>query len=71
MSWARCSITLHSDLGCRGRILGSATGNAPFGEWNVDRTSPSARKMKSFRIQGCKKAPIIGNIDATKCTRDP
>ncbi|KAG0236947.1 hypothetical protein BGW42_002160 [Actinomortierella wolfii] len=71
MAWARCSITIHSEHGCRGSILGSATGNAPFGEWNKDQTSPAGRGMKSFRIQGCKEAPVIGNIDCQKCTNDP
>ncbi|CAO3567021.1 unnamed protein product [Mortierella alpina] len=71
MSWARCSITIHSEIGCNGVILGSATGNAPIDEWNKDQTSPEGSRMKSFRIQGCQAAPIVGNLDCQKCTNDP
>ncbi|KAJ2974522.1 hypothetical protein NQ176_g6009 [Zarea fungicola] len=72
MAWARCSITMHSKAGCQGTVLGSATGNAPFSEWQKGTTSAAGSKMKSFRIQGCKEVPITGgDLDCTKCTKDP
>jgi len=71
MGWTRCSLTIHSENGCTGAILGSATAAAPAGEWQKGQTSPAGRGMKSFRIQGCKGVPIIGEIDCQKCTHDP
>ncbi|KAF9948641.1 hypothetical protein BGZ70_002137 [Mortierella alpina] len=71
MPWTRCSITIHSETGCNGVNLGSATGNAPVDEWNKDQTSAEGSLMKSFRIQGCQAAPIVGTIDCQKCSRDP
>ncbi|KAF9570596.1 hypothetical protein EC968_001671 [Mortierella alpina] len=71
MSWTRCSISIHSETGCNGANLGSATGNAPIAEWNKDQTSAAGSRMKSFRIQGCKEIPVAGNLDCQKCTNDP
>ncbi|KAG0039540.1 hypothetical protein BGZ82_007774 [Podila clonocystis] len=71
MFWARCSITIHSETGCIGQILGEATGNAPTDEWNKDETSPEGSRMKSFRINGYKSAPVVGDIDCQTCTNDP
>jgi hypothetical protein len=72
MAWARCSITLHDEIGCRGEELGSATAAAPFGEWEKNDVSKKGSKAKSFRIQGCKHIPVTGgNLDCTKCEADP
>ncbi|KAG0205750.1 hypothetical protein BGX28_002717, partial [Mortierella sp. GBA30] len=71
MAWTRCSISLHSETGCNGQNLGSATAAAPIGEWHVHSTSYPGSFMKSFRIQGCKGIPVAGDIDCTTCTYDP
>lgn len=72
MFWSRCSITIHDAVGCNGKILGSATGDAPIKEWQKGQTSSEGKTMKSFRIQGCKELPITGGeLDCNICTDDP
>ncbi|KAF9163927.1 hypothetical protein DFQ27_002697 [Actinomortierella ambigua] len=68
MAWTRCSITIHSNPGCTGSILGSATAAAPRAEWHKKTVSSAGSKMKSFRISGCKSIPIAGNLDVQKCS---
>ncbi|KAK3180139.1 hypothetical protein K4F52_008441 [Lecanicillium sp. MT-2017a] len=69
--WTRCSISIHSDTGCRGKNLGSATA-AHKGEFWPTKWSKNASKdgskMKSFRIQGCKHIPVTGgSLDIAGC----
>ncbi|VTT55193.1 unnamed protein product [Fusarium fujikuroi] len=65
--WTRCSVSIHSDIGCRGKKLGSATAADKGDLWPTKwskNTSKEAKKMKSFRIQGCKDIPVTGgNLD--------
>ncbi|KAI8597762.1 hypothetical protein EDD21DRAFT_384605 [Dissophora ornata] len=71
MAWTRCSISIHSEVGCNGKNLGSATAAAPLDEWHKHSTSYAGSFMKSFRIQGCKEAPVVGEVDCTTCDHDP
>ncbi|KAG0008297.1 hypothetical protein BGZ82_004756, partial [Podila clonocystis] len=67
-AWTRCSISLHSEVGCNGKNLGSATAAEPADRWYKRSTSSEGSYMKSFRIQGCKDIPIIeGRADAIRC----
>ncbi|KAH6986584.1 hypothetical protein EDB80DRAFT_731703 [Ilyonectria destructans] len=65
MAYTRCSITLHSEAGCRGDNLGSATAAEPLKFWEKKSVSTAGSKMKSFKIQGCKK--IGTNLDVQTC----
>jgi len=66
MAYTRCSITLHSGTGCTGKNLGSATAASPLNFWEKKSVSAAGSKMKSFRIQGCKK--IKGkSLDVQTC----
>ncbi|KAF5238567.1 hypothetical protein BFJ69_g12255 [Fusarium oxysporum] len=69
--WTRCSVSIHSDIGCRGKKLGSATAADKGDLWPTKwskNTSKEAKKMKSFRIQGCKDIPVTGgNLDIASC----
>ncbi|KAF9928684.1 hypothetical protein BGZ67_006829 [Mortierella alpina] len=67
MAYTRCSITMHSAKACGGSILGSATAGGPTREWLKSSVSAAGSKMKSFKIQGCKRVPIVGNLDVSKC----
>ncbi|SPO04120.1 uncharacterized protein DNG_06803 [Cephalotrichum gorgonifer] len=69
--YTRCSLSIHSQPGCRGTNLGSATA-ADKGEFWHKKWSKNASKkgskMKSFRIQGCKEIPVKGgNLDIASC----
>jgi hypothetical protein len=69
--YTRCSISIHSETGCRGKKLGSATaahkGELMRTSWRKN-SSAAGRKMKSFRIQGCKKIPVTGgSLDIVSC----
>lgn len=64
MPWTRCSITLHSEAGCRGNVLGSSDASWPK-IWEDKSVSAKRSKTKSFRIQGCKK--IVTTLDIQKC----
>ncbi|OAQ62736.1 hypothetical protein VFPPC_16378 [Pochonia chlamydosporia 170] len=69
--WTRCSISIHSDIGCRGKKLGSATaadkGDLWPSKWSKN-SSKEGQKMKSFRIQGCKHIPVTGgSLDIAGC----
>ncbi|KLO98933.1 Uncharacterized protein LW94_7235 [Fusarium fujikuroi] len=71
--WTRCSVSIHSDIGCRGKKLGSATAADKGDLWPTKwskNTSKEAKKMKSFRIQGCKDIPVTGgNLDIASSVR--
>ncbi|KAK4083464.1 hypothetical protein Purlil1_10701 [Purpureocillium lilacinum] len=61
--WTRCSVSIHSDIGCRGKKLGSATAADKGFLWPTKwakNSSKAGQKMKSFRIQGCKHIPVTG-----------
>ena len=64
MPWTRCSITLHSKIGCRGETLGSSDKSWPD-KWNNGHITSKNKKARSFRIQGCKK--IGTTLDMTNC----
>jgi len=64
MPWTRCSITMHSGVGCTGKILGSATAAYPK-KWELGSVSAAGSKMKSFKVQGCKK--IGKTLDLNTC----
>jgi len=52
MPFTRCSITMHSERGCSGKILGSATAAYPT-IWEKKSVSAAGSKMRSFKVQGC------------------
>jgi hypothetical protein len=64
MPWTRCSITMHSERGCSGKILGSATAAYPT-IWEKKSVSAAGSKMRSFRVQGCFLAGH--SLDVTNC----
>ena len=70
--WTRCSISVHSEIGCRGKNLGSATANDKgflFPSKWAKNASKKGSKMKSFRIQGCKQIPVTGgDLDIAGCS---
>ena len=67
MPWTRCSITMHDERGCNGKILGSATAAYPT-IWEKKSVSAAGSKMRSFRIQGCKNfLPKLLPFDVTNC----
>lgn len=64
MPYTRCSITMHSERGCNGKILGSATAAYPT-IWEKKTVSAAGSKMRSFKIQGCF---LPGkSLDVTNC----
>lgn len=69
--WTRCSVSIHSDIGCRGKKLGSATAADKGFLWPTKwakNSSKAGQKMKSFRIQGCKHIPVTGgSLDIASC----
>ena len=69
--WTRCSISIHSEIGCRGEKLGSATATDKGDLWPTKwskNTSKKGSKIKSFRIQGCKHIPVTGgSLDIANC----
>jgi hypothetical protein len=64
MPFTRCSITMHSERGCNGKILGSATAAYPT-IWEKPNVSAAGNKMRSFRIQGCYLPAKL--LDVTNC----
>ncbi|PKS06247.1 hypothetical protein jhhlp_006993 [Lomentospora prolificans] len=64
MPWTRCSITLHSKSKCEGSIVGSSSRTWPK-IWEDRSVSGKTSKVRSFRIQGCKK--VGTTLDITKC----
>lgn len=52
MPWTRCSITMHSERGCAGKQLGSATAAYPT-IWEKNKVSAAGSQMRSFKVQGC------------------
>ncbi|KAF9579665.1 hypothetical protein BGW38_003982 [Lunasporangiospora selenospora] len=70
MAWTRCTVSIHSEPNCNGENLGSATAAEPIGRWYKASTSSKGSYMKSFRIQGCKGVPELGNLDNQVCSAD-